>query len=854
MIMRDERGQKEGKYSSSLIQELKKIFDAQKILRQKRVERYERGDTLYYEVWGLIPRRRASVLIEVERFVGGGYAGQVYKAKILDLETPQGPIDGLQKGVSYALKIFIPPSGFSRLFRNLIFYLGFQGPFSLQVNPDALRTNALWQKFIRRGASLHFGSEKVIADVHATFIDHNLGSCGELNEWIEGRQWRLEVDDNLDLRLKWKPGKLGKGIGSAEYRAKKTFMMHLVKLMNDMGAYELSRQYEWWTLKSQPNALKCIGENEDEEKGLVAVDFRAGLALLPFLPLCPADFKLILKGIRRGSLVQFDRGDLNKLEKFVHNHKEIFQGMHDSLIELKKVDASYRDSLPDLSHNHLKLLTKKDLRSSILKSSIQSLKIRNIIDEENSKLLNQKKAFALLIYFLGVLPFLGNFLRRLLANKKYRLHYLNLFSSLDYFKRSTRARIAESLIRWHRKGRVNEKLARKILKHPSYFYLLLPFSILPPKLHRFFSDWQFALESLENIFVRPFKLYFNSSLREEWMRDLITKGREEGILTSHDESLIQNQIKEPFIQKYLKSLAVHICTLPVTQIVSLFIAVIYIRLHPELSWQTATLHAGIILGLFQVTPISPGSLTRGLYVTYLVLKEKNFKDYSIAFYLSFFKYIGYLAFPIQMAYRYPDLARFMASHWATQAVHIIPVFGERGALLEHIVFDIFYNYPLTLRRRLRMRKLLRSTLRTRLWHFPFCLILGGALLALIEIGYFKLKSQFPQMSEIWWLILWVPAIVSFLVLKGAKGALLQKRLLLAASGGVFLGFLNGFLSPGLSFFFKIKGNNKLGMDFFMEKALISGIWKAFLFTLISVIVALLLETRPIKETSFSSDD
>jgi len=84
--------------------------------------------------------------------------------------------------------------------------------------------------------------------------------------------------------------------------------------------------------------------------------------------------------------------------------------------------------------------------------------------------------------------------------------------------------------------------------------------------------------------------------------------------------------------------------------------------------------------------------------------------------------------------------------------------------------------------------------------------------------------------------------------------LLQKRLLLAASGGVFLGFLNGFLSPGLSFFFKIKGNNKLGMDFFMEKALISGIWKAFLFTLISVIVALLLETRPIKETSFSSDD
>jgi len=70
-------------------------------------------------------------------------------------------------------------------------------------------------------------------------------------------------------------------------------------------------------------------------------------------------------------------------------------------------------------------------------------------------------------------------------------------------------------------------------------------------------------------------------------------------------------------------------------------------------------------------------------VLYLVIRERNIKDYNIALVLAFFKYVGYLAFPIQMAYRYPVLARFMAVHWATSAVHIVPVFGESGALLEH---------------------------------------------------------------------------------------------------------------------------------------------------------------------------
>ena len=98
------------------------------------------------------------------------------------------------------------------------------------------------------------------------------------------------------------------------------------------------------------------------------------------------------------------------------------------------------------------------------------------------------------------------------------------------------------------------------------------------------------------------------------------------MLTEEEATHITSQLQEPFIQKYLKSLAVHVCTAPVTQIVSVIVAIIYVRMHPELSWQEATVAAGLILGLFQVIPISPGSLARGLYVTFLVLRERNFKD------------------------------------------------------------------------------------------------------------------------------------------------------------------------------------------------------------------------------------
>ncbi|MCK7500470.1 MAG: hypothetical protein MZW92_67155 [Comamonadaceae bacterium] len=116
--------------------------------------------------------------------------------------------------------------------------------------------------------------------------------------------------------------------------------------------------------------------------------------------------------------------------------------------------------------------------------------------------------------------------------------------------------------------------------------------------------------------------------------------------------------------------------------------------HPEFGWAEATARAALMVGAFNLLPVSPGSLVRGFYVLGVWSSRRGTsRTTGWPCRSSFFKIIGYLAFPLQMAYRFPELARFMAGHWATEAVHIVPVFGERGAWLEHAVFDAFYNYP-----------------------------------------------------------------------------------------------------------------------------------------------------------------
>jgi hypothetical protein len=295
--------------------------------------------------------------------------------------------------------------------------------------------------------------------------------------------------------------------------------------------------------------------------------------------------------------------------------------------------------------------------------------------------------------------------------------------------------------------------------------------------------------------------------------------------------VILSQIKEPYIQKYLKSLAVHVCTLPVTQVVSFTLAIIYVLTHPQMPRAQAYAIGVGIIALFQVVPISPGSLVRGLYVLYLVIREKNFRDYNIAVFLGFFKYIGYLAFPIQMTYRYPALARFMAGHWATEAVHVVPVFGERGALLEHKIFNLFYNWPLTIQHRMRQRSQIRAAMKPRYWHIALCAVLAVALFALADYFYLHRYGSLPDLKQIWELALAVPLLCGAAVTLGAGGAGIWQRIRGAALCGAAVGVFSSIVSAGFG------AANPIGMS----EIAANSIWRAFVFTIVAVIGVLLTE-------------
>ena len=158
-------------YSTGVIKNLEARAEQYSLHRPMRLDRYEEGDELTYRMRSVGGNESGTVTLEVEKFVGGGFAGQVYRVRIIDINAVNGAVGGIEKGNVYAMKILIPPSGFSLLFRNALYFIGFQGPFQLQVNPAAARAGALWQKFIRRGAKIRFGSDRAVVDIHATFVD-----------------------------------------------------------------------------------------------------------------------------------------------------------------------------------------------------------------------------------------------------------------------------------------------------------------------------------------------------------------------------------------------------------------------------------------------------------------------------------------------------------------------------------------------------------------------------------------------------------------------------------------------------------------------------------------------------------
>ena len=492
--------------------------------------------------------------------------------------------------------------------------------------------------------------------------------------------------------------------------------------------------------------------------------------------------------------------------------------MAGALEELRKADGAYRDSQPDITHHHVRLLTRPQLWTAIHAAWVRSWRIRSMADEAAGRALAGNRFAALLFLLLGLLPVLTPVLfvfavpgavgRPVGALARCRSSVPSSAGSgaaatcavitgrssakPGYLGRAFRGHVAEALIGWHRSGRVSDRRALAIADKPG-FLRPQPSAGLPAPGRAPVPDGQGLLQGAPARDVRPAvpALLQARGPREVAAATWSRTAAGTGMLSDADAALILAQIDEPYIQKYLKSLAVHLATLFVSETVFLTIAVVYILGHPEFGWAEATARAALIIGAFNLLPVSPGSLIRGFYVLGLVIKEKNIKDYRLALPVSFFKIIGYLAFPLQMAYRFPELARFMAGHWATEAVHIVPVFGERGAWLEHAVFDAFYNYPLSLGIRIRKRDELAAAKRPRWAAVPAAVLIGAMLAALATSCSSAWPAVCPALKDVWWAVFLAPVAAGFLASLWSRRKKMGRRIAAGLAAGALVGLAYG---------------------------------------------------------------
>jgi hypothetical protein len=66
---------------------LQEKFIATKLYRPMRIGRYEPGTELFYDITEVEKPNKAQIHLYIDKFVGGGFAGQVYRVKVLDIKS-----------------------------------------------------------------------------------------------------------------------------------------------------------------------------------------------------------------------------------------------------------------------------------------------------------------------------------------------------------------------------------------------------------------------------------------------------------------------------------------------------------------------------------------------------------------------------------------------------------------------------------------------------------------------------------------------------------------------------------------------------------------------------------------------
>ena len=108
-------------YSVELCKTLERKFHSAGLHRPMKTTRYDPGTELVYDITSIENANKGRVHLVVEKFVGGGFAGQVYQVKITEIIAENGPLKGLEAGGIYAIKAELF-NGSKRFLKVLLFF------------------------------------------------------------------------------------------------------------------------------------------------------------------------------------------------------------------------------------------------------------------------------------------------------------------------------------------------------------------------------------------------------------------------------------------------------------------------------------------------------------------------------------------------------------------------------------------------------------------------------------------------------------------------------------------------------------------------------------------------------------
>jgi hypothetical protein len=146
---------------------------------------------------------------------------------------------------------------------------------------------------------------------------------------------------------------------------------------------------------------------------------------------------------------------------------------------------------------------------------------------------------------------------------------------------------------------------------------------------------------------------------------------------------------------------------------------------------------------------------------------------------------------------------------------------------------LFYNWPLTIGRRVRKRFERRSAIPARYWHVLPCSLAAATTAAGLAYVRIRGSGELPSLREIWWFMALMPLLCGMVVTLGAGGASMWKRIIAAVVCGLLTGALStvfvGFIAG------RFGGTPEPGV------LLTSGVWQMFVFASVTPLGAILTE-------------